>query len=54
MVMNSILSFISEHKDEIKSIITLIVFMILLVGCYGKWNDLWYDFGKNVYYFFHH
>lgn len=49
-----------EHK-EVKNgkkkavwltVIGIILFILALAAIYPKWNEIWYDFGRSLYYFF--
>lgn len=52
--MNNILLFVSQHKDALQTALVLAVMLVLLISCYGQWNDMWYRFGENLYYSFKH
>ena len=51
--MRNVVCFIKEYKKMIFGIIAAICLLGIFGVCYGTWNDMWYDFGKNLYYFFH-
>ena len=51
--MGNSTSFWMQHKNEIVSIIGILFIIIFVALTYTKWNQIWYDFGKNLYHLFH-
>lgn len=51
--MGNSTSFWMQHKNEIVSIIGILFLIIFVALTYTKWNQIWYDFGKNLYHLFH-
>lgn len=39
------------HK-KVFAIVIAIIFMCAFAAIYPRWNELWQDFGRNLYYFF--
>ena len=39
------------HRQIIRAVIILI-FICIVAAIYPRWNEMWYDFGKNIYYLF--
>lgn len=52
-IINNIINFLSSNKNTIISILTIIILIFVVMVCYNKWNDIFYEFGKNIYYLFH-
>ncbi len=42
-----------KYKKIIFEVLATICLLGVFGACYGAWNDMWYDFGKNLYYFLH-
>ena len=43
---------IKEHKKKIVDKIAGVLFIVFLCYTYNQWNDMFYEFGKNLYYMF--
>lgn len=39
------------HK-KVVTIIIVIIFIFVFAAIYPRWNEIWHDFGRNLYYFF--
>lgn len=48
--MEKSIEFLIRYGEEI---LWGIIFMFLWGACYRKWNDIWYNVGKNIYYVIH-
>jgi putative transcriptional regulator len=47
---------IQQHNKimtVIKITIPIILLLMFLVAIYPRWNEMWYDFGQNLYHAFH-
>lgn len=38
---------------KIKNIVIVIIFVVFICAIFDKWNSIFHDFGKNLYYMFH-
>ena len=43
--------FIINNKKAIIAGIAVVLFTLFVIAIYGKWTDIWYAFGKNLYHF---
>ena len=43
---------IKEHKKKIVEIIVGVLFIVFVCCIYNQWNDMFYEFGRNLYYMF--
>lgn len=43
---------LNQNKAKIVGITLALLIIIIFVTCYDKWNEIWYEFGKNLYYLF--
>lgn len=41
-----------ENIKKICDVILIIIFLLFLAAIYPSWNDMWYEFGKNLYNWF--
>lgn len=51
--MEILIEFFTQHKKIIISSLAIILLLIVCIACYDRWTEIWYDFGRNLYYFFH-
>lgn len=51
--MEDLISFVINHKESVISFFTVIFALFVLGACLDKWNEIWYDFGQNLYYMLH-
>ncbi len=42
----------NKQKKAIGSVVAVILVVIFMAAIYESWNNMWYDFGKNIYYTF--
>ena len=43
---------IKEHKKKIVEIIAGVLFIVFVCCIYNQWNDMFYEFGRNLYHLF--
>lgn len=42
-----------KEKKMIATIIVCIIVVVLILGIFDDWNEMWYHFGENVYKWLH-
>lgn len=38
-----------EIKKKIVEVVGIILFILFVCSIYDKWNQIWYEFGQNIY-----
>ena len=47
------MEFLMEHKEKLLSILGVMLVSGFVCAWYGRWNEIWYAFGQNLYHMFH-
>lgn len=42
-----------DVKKKLYSAVAVAMALIFVIAIYGSWNDMWYQFGQNVYHILH-
>ncbi|MBQ8556432.1 MAG: helix-turn-helix transcriptional regulator [Clostridia bacterium] len=42
----------AETRKKAKNIIGVILILLFMAAIYGQWNDMWHEFGQNLYHLF--
>lgn len=42
-----------ENNKRLCNAIMVVVFLLFIAAIYPSWNDMWYEFGRNLYHLFH-
>ena len=45
------LEFIVENRKAIIAGVSIVLFTLCVIAIFGKWTDIWHEFGKNLYHF---
>ena len=51
-LLNEQLAHKAAIRKKVFTIVIAIIFMCAFAAIYPKWNELWREFGRNLYYFF--
>lgn len=51
--MEEFTGFVKQYKKKIITVVVVLFVILIMSSCYEKWNEMWYDVGKNIYYLFH-
>lgn len=50
--MENFFDILIQYKKEITSFVGVVLIIFFVASCYGKWNEIWYEFGRNLYHLF--
>lgn len=48
-IVKDLFDFIIQHKEIIKFVLSILVILLVFHVCSDSWNNMWHDFGKNLY-----
>lgn len=49
---NNFFNLLSQNKNIIITAAIIILLVIAVICCFNKWTEIWFEFGKNIYYLF--
>lgn len=52
--LNNQLAYRAGIRKKIITAVIAILFLCAIAVIYPKWNEIWYDFGQNLYHLFNH